>query len=421
MLFRGGACTGLTIVLHGTVLVTQSRPEVRSNMEVMEVVEEVSFTQGSFFGEAAMAGLGAETHPRLVSAVTMTSCVILQLSQADLEEVMKANSPMRRAVEEVVGKWRDVLQPASLARAWLLAPLVADSRRGTQHAAQAHALALASGGKPPAEAPEDGAVDPLWVLSSTARSRLRPQGSSLWTKRTREDELVATVVVSGKVLETVSNSDGTTWPLVHEGGSMFGEGGLLKDPTGTVEAEAAATALTVTFTSMAVDALATGMPEAYKQMAELYDRQRQATTGKAMAQLRLQGVSVESIAELPCITTTVSLEEGEAAFPTDAAWAARVLWGEVRDETCVVFPLRVSIRVLFMLSCVFTAALRSVPCALSGGVARPCRTGVVYRPGESDLICNAAAQDVAAGATVRRAARPAAGVISRPPIACDFR
>lgn len=115
---------------------------------------------------------------------------------------------------------------------------------------------------------------------------------------------------------------------------MFGEGGLLRDPTGTAEAEAAEMTLTVTFTSMAVDALATGLPGAYTQMAELYDRQRQATTATAMAQLMLRGVSVASIAELPCITTTVALEEGEEVFPNDAAWAARVLWGEVRDEKC---------------------------------------------------------------------------------------
>jgi hypothetical protein len=115
---------------------------------------------------------------------------------------------------------------------------------------------------------------------------------------------------------------------------MFGEGGLLRDPTGTVEAEAAEMTLTITFTSMAVDALATGLPGAYTQMAELYDRQRQATTAKAMAQLMLRGVSVKSIGELPSIATTVALEEGEAVFPNETAWAARVLWGEVRDERC---------------------------------------------------------------------------------------
>lgn len=406
MLFKtpGSGCTGLTIVLHGTVLVTQSRPEVGSNMEIMEVVEEVSYTQGSFFGEAALAGLGSEMHPRLLSAVTLNSCVILQLSSADFEEVMSGCPSMRRAVDEVVAKWRRMLEPASLANMWLLAPLVSDSRRGTQHAAQAHQLALANGGKNPAEPAEQQVVDPLWVLSCTARSKLRPQGAFLWNKKSKEDDLVATVVVSGRVMETVSNSDDTTWPIVHGDGSMFGEGGLLRDPTGTVEAEAADMTLTVTFTSMAVDALATGMPAAYKQMAELYDRQRQATTATAMAQLQLKGVSLASIAELPCITTTVSLEEGQPVFPNDAAWAVRVLWGEVRDEECVfpLLPARPAPRA--RLRCPFLLAASSRAAPRSPSHARPCdlcRTGMVYRPGETDLICNEEAEIVASGARVR--------------------
>lgn len=251
----GSGCTGLTIVLHGTVLVTQSRPEVGSNMEVMEaradgmctvrrsvrssgfdprmpvvlcmvqaspaplfyscrplrrhrpaqVIEEVAYPPGTFFGEAAMAGLGNETHPRLLSAVTTESCVILQLTNADFESVCAEQPSMRHAVDEVVAKWRHMLEPASLARLWLLAPLVSDSRRGTQHAAQLHQLALA-GGHAPGEGLETAVVDPLWVLSCTARSKLRPQGSFLWNKRNKEDDLVATVVVSGRVIETVSNS-----------------------------------------------------------------------------------------------------------------------------------------------------------------------------------------------------------------------
>jgi hypothetical protein len=154
-----------------------------------------------------MAGLGNETHPRLLSAATTESSVVLQLSFADFESVCAAQPQLRRAVDEVVAKWRRMLEPASLARLWLLAPLVADCRRGTQHAAQLHQLALsAAGGHAPGECLQAAIVDPLWVLSCTARSKLRPQGSFLWNKKKKEDDLVATVVVSGRIIETVSNS-----------------------------------------------------------------------------------------------------------------------------------------------------------------------------------------------------------------------
>jgi hypothetical protein len=120
----GSACAALTVVLHGTVAVTQSGADDR-----------LRISAGGFLGEATLlADADAEAQPRLLTATAVDDCVLAVLPRESLAALMGRDEGVKASVRGVADAWVAGRSPQALARHWLLAPLAAwrcsgDTRR----------------------------------------------------------------------------------------------------------------------------------------------------------------------------------------------------------------------------------------------------------------------------------------------------
>ncbi len=302
----GSACAALTVVLHGTVAVTQSGADDR-----------LRISAGGFLGEATLlADVDAEAQPRLLTATAVDDCVLAVLPRESLAALMGRDEGVKASVRGVADAWVAGRSPTALARHWLLAPL----------AAAAAAAPSTDGHKTP---------QALRALSEAVTTRLLAAGSALVAEGARAGAAPA-LLLTGKLIAARAPPGNARFLRELAPGEWCAAEALLpQTECWTASADAQQTSVLACLPRGALAAAAAALPGVQAATEELLRAYQQALHPSTLAALKLAGVSAATLAEMPGVCTAVALRSGEVVFAgrESAPWLARVLWGEVRTAS----------------------------------------------------------------------------------------